>query len=330
MLRLKKHPKESMKPITKSGIYMQKKSGKLLLFFAAALVLFSGCSKPASDNKNSNDTTNHFNDTILSVEENPKLIAYRTFVNQLDSSDVNSVSKAVEEYKTVFTNERTGLCDTAFVVFQQLLDTLELKLNHNLQEDTTDYLPLLKGAKVSAKIKNFQQKLLLNGFRMIGVDEMIYIQQYRPYVVQQIGFMLSDTMKLYLNEIDTENREGFSQNDAIIISPQQLVDRTLWYENFMKANPDFVFINNCRAYKKAYLTYLFSGYGTTKFYMDAGKSALSPFFTEAYNYLFATYPQSEVTSLIQPYFDAIRQGQHQSVRDIKKKYVIKGLIFNLE
>lgn len=309
---------------------MQKKSGKLLLFFAAMLVFFLGCNKPASDNKNSKDTTNHFNDTILSVEENPKLVAYRTFVNQLDSSDVNSVSRAVEEYKTVFANERRGLCDSAFVVFQQLMDTLELKLNHKLQEDTTDYLPLLKGAKVPTKIKNFQQQLFLNGFRIIGVDEMFYIQQYRPYVVQQIGYLLSDVMKLYLNEIDTENREGFSQNNAIIISAQQLVDRTLWYENFIKAYPDFEFINNCRAYKKAYLTYLFSGYGTTKLYSDANKTALSPFFTEAYNYLFTTYQQSEVTSLIQPYFEAIRQGQHQSVRDIKKKYVIKGLIFNLE
>ncbi len=319
-----------MKPFTKPGINRQKKSGLLLLLPAAMLAIFSGCSKPAPENKNSNDSINHFNDTILSVEENPKLITYRTFVNQLDSSDVNSVSKAVEEYKTVFANERTGLCDTAFVVFQQFLDTLELQLNHRLQEDTTDYSPLLKGSKVSVKIKNFQQQLLQNGFRIIGVDEMFYIQQYRPYVVQQIGYMLSDTLKLYLNEIDTENREGFSQNGAITISPQQLVDRTLWYENFMKANPDFVFISNCLAYKKAYLTYLFSGYGTTKFYSDAGKSALSPYFTEAYNYLFGTYPQSEVTSLIQPYFDAIRQGQHQLVRDIKKKYVIRGLIFNLE
>lgn len=309
---------------------MPKIFSHLLLSFLVPVLIFSGCSKPASGNKSSNDTINHFNDTILSVEENPKLVSYRTFVNQLDSSDINSVSRAVEEYKSVFANERTGLCDTAFVVVQQFLDTLELKLNQRLQEDTTDYSPLMKGAKVSAKIKKFQQQLLLNGFRMIGVDEMIYIQQYRPFVVQQIGYMLSDVMKLYLNEIDTENREGFSQNDAIIISAQQLVDRTLWYENFMKTNPDFVFIDNCRAYKKAYLTYLFSGYGTTKFYSDAAKRALSPFFTEAYNYLFGTYPQSEVTSLIQPYFEAIKQGQHQLVRDIKKKYVIKGLIFNLE
>lgn len=303
---------------------------RLLLIFMLTIFMFSSCNKQSTDSKSLKDTINHFNDTILSVQENPKLVAYRTFVDQLDSSNVNSVSKAVEEFKTVFANERTGLCDTAFVVFQQLLDTLELKLNHKLQEDTTDYSPLLKGAKVPAKIKNFQQQLFLNGFRIISVDEMFYIQQYRPYVVQQIGYLLSDVMKLYLNEIDTENREGFSQNNAIIISAQQLVDRTLWYENFIKAHPDFEFINNCRAYKKAYLTYLFSGYGTTKLYSDANKTALSPYFTEAYNYLFATYQQSEVTSLIQPYFEAIRQGQHQSVRDIKKKYVIKGLIYNLD
>jgi len=312
------------------SIYILKNSWAFIVIFTLSIFLFSSCNKQSNDSKSLKDSTNHFNDTILSAQENPKLVAYRTFVDQLDSANVNSVGKAVEQFKTVFANERPGLCDTAFVVFQQLLDTMELKLNQKLQSDTTDYLPMLRGAKVSAKIKNFQQNLYLNGFRLMDVDEMFYIQQYRPYVIQQLGYMLSDTLKVYLNEIEIENREGFSQNEAIIISAKQLVDRTLWYENFIKSNPNFIFINNCQTYKKAYLTYLFSGYGKTKLYAETDKSALSPFFLEAYNYLFTTYPQSEISTFIQPYYVAINQKQPATVREIKKKYVIKGLIYNLE
>lgn len=312
------------------NIYKQNFSSTFILIFTLSIFLFSSCNKKSNDSKSLKDSTNHFNDTILGLQENPKLVTFRTFVDQLDSSDVNSVSKTVEQFKTVFVNERTGLCDTAFVVFQQLLDTLELKLNQKLQDDTTDYSPLFKGTKVPSKMMKFQQNLFLNGFRLTDVDEMFYIQQYRPYIMQQIGYMLSDTMKVYLNEIDTENREGFSQDEAINISSQQLVDRTLWYENFIRNNPKFVFINNCQTYKKAYLTYLISGYGKTKLFEDANKAELSPFFTEAYNYLFKTYPQSETASLILSYYEALKQKQFTTVRDIKKKYVIKGLIYNLE
>lgn len=304
---------------------------KYFPFLLGLILIFSACNKPANKNSSDNDSNvYHFNDTLLINQENPKIIEFRAFVNQLDSMDAASAVKASEQFKALFANQSTGLCDTAFVIFQHLMDTLELNLNEKLRNDTTDYSVLFTGEPVSKKIKDFQMSLQRNGFKFSSLDGMYYIEQYRPFIIQNLSFMLSEPMKLYLSEIETENREGFSQDEAIVIPPQYLVNRVLWYENFIKSNPEFVFLNNCNTYKKAYLSYLICGYGKTTLYSNTGTGELSPYFTEGYDYLLKTYPNSETASYISPYYDALKQKRTATVRDLKKKLVIKGLIYNLE
>lgn len=292
------------------------------------VLLFSACQKPKEE-KIKHEKINNFNDTMLVRTENPKLIEFRSFVAQLDSSDINSVSLAVEKFKTTFNGQQTSLCDSGFVVFQQLMDTLDVKLNNQLQTDTTDFEHYFEINKFPTKVLKFKELLAKNGFKLSSSQDMVYIEQNRTFPINTLASMLSEPMNLYLSEIEIENREGFSENSTIIISWKQHVDRIIWYENFIKANPTFVFLENCINYKKAYFTYLLTGFENTKLFNPDKEKELSIYYTDAYGYLLKTYPDSETAKLTTPYLETIEQNSTMARRELLKKYVIKGLIYNL-
>ncbi len=301
------------------------KSKALILVISAFVAL--SCNKSKTAENKTEVKENYFNDTILASQENPKIVEYREFLSTLDSVDANSVTAAIDMYKEIFSGQSKGLCDSAFVMFQNKLDTIELTLNNQLTNDTTDYAAVLSSGNIPVKIKEFKAALQKNGLNLVHADDLVYIEQQRKFVLNVFSEFISESLNQYLTEIDTESREGFSKENKIVISPQKMVDRIIWYENFIKANPNFVLLDNCKNYKKAYFTYLLEGYGDTKLFVSEESKDLSVFFASAYKYLLKKYPDSESTELVKPYYDALLQKQPTS--DMLKKYYIKGVIYNL-
>lgn len=272
--------------------------------------------------------TFHEHDTADVDSENPRLTAYRTFIQKLDSTDISSPLKAQGEFQTSFNGQSQGLCDSAFVVFQTLFDKVELALNAQHQNDTTDYEPLFSGSKtLSPSLKKFQHTLNVNGFRLALVDEMTYIEQDRAFVAQHFYPSLSPVMKEFLEEIRKENREGFAAKGGVSISPKQFAERTVWYEKFIAANPRFVSVDKCKNYQKAYLTYLFSGYGTTGLYTASGD--LSPYFKTVYTFLLTKHSDTQTAQMLQPYYKAIKEKDQDKAKAILKELKIKGIILSL-
>ena len=293
------------------------------------LVLFASCNKPANNQSSiANDSTLFLNDSTLQAIENPHLVAFRAYIQQLDSADAKSMELSMNEFKRIFQNKSTGLCDSAYCIYQELIDTLELKLNDKLMNDTTDYLPLFTSTTISKKLKLAKAELLKYGFRYAVSEGQVYIEQDRSYLIKNLMPLFSGPMKAYLQQIEKENREGFIDDAGIVIQPKQHVDRIIWYEQFIAENPDFMLIKNCKSYKKAYQTYLFTGIDNTRLFEDEENMVLSSYFIAAYNYLSKVYPQSELALLVQPFRLAIEQKQLSVVEGLLKKYTIKGLIFS--
>lgn len=111
------------------------------------------CHRSGDDNQSQDDSTNiYVRDSLVLQSEHPMLIDFRMFVHDLDSTDMNSAPLAVEHFHKFF-RQRPGLYDSAFVVLQQLLDTIETNLNEKLYEDTTDYSPLMNDENVILEIR---------------------------------------------------------------------------------------------------------------------------------------------------------------------------------
>lgn len=290
---------------------------------------FMACNnKPAQTIASATDSVDFNPDTLQIPSENPQIIAFQSFVQLLDSSKAESATLALNEFKRTFTGKSVGLCDSAYGVLQALIDTVELKLNEKLQTDTTDYSALYTAEKIPQKIVLAQKALLKDGFRFGTSEGVVYIEQDRSYVTKNLLTMFSPPMQAYLLQIEKENREGFMEDAAIVISPRVHVERILWYEKFIAENSGFVLIKNCKDYKKAYLTYLLTGIDNTMLFENEEEMKLSPYFIQAYKYLLKTYPESETAALVMPYKQAIEQKQKSVVQELLKKYVIKGLIYS--
>ncbi len=295
------------------------------------LLSFSACHKTTRENKNAGNRSDSFktNDTLKLNVPDAKLLEYSKFLSSLDSSNINSASIAAEKFKEIFTSQRVGLCDSGYVMFQALYDTLDLKLNEKIQQDTTDFNPLIKNESLPRKLKDLKAQYQKCGFDLTSSEGSVYIVQDRSFIANIFFPIVSETMKNYLIEIQTESKEGFATDDAISILPQKLVERIIWYEKFIAANQNFVFIDNCNNYRKAYLTYLLSGYKKTSLFTNNNDKILTSYFTIAFKYLLQKYPTSETAIIVKPYFEAITHKQFDTEKQLFKNYIIKGYILNL-
>ncbi len=300
----------------------------LHLYLMLALSLLVACNNAKKESSEGNDYT--VNAAINDSAEHPKITALKQFIDSCDSADVSSVSAVTAHFTQIFAGQTTGLCDTAYVVFQNFYDSVDVHINDSLQNDTLDYAAMMEAPKPSKQLKDFKKKLAANGFRLVNSSGAVYIEQDRSYVSKNFYPLLSDSMKVYLDEIKLESEQGFALDEQISITPDKLVNRVIWYEKFIAGNPKFLFLTNCKNFRKAYLTYLVNGYGKSVLYSDNATKELSAYFTEAYAYLLKTFPQSETAVLLQPYIDALLQKQTQKANEQRKTFVIKGLIYNLE
>lgn len=286
--------------------------------------LLSACQSSKKEEKAANNY--NVDESVTNTTEHPKITELRRFISTCDTTDITSASALINKYKEIFSGQSIGLCDTAYTIYQAYIDRLDKMLNDSLQIDTTDYSPLFESGKPAKHLVTYKTRLNQNGFKLTNSMGLLYVEQDRGYVAKNLYPFLSPTMKMYLDEIKRENEQGFALDDQISIRPKQLVDRILWYDNFLKTNTAFLYLQNCKDYRKAYLTYLVTGYGKSKVTEDTGE--LIPYFSEAYRYL-AKYPDSDSYVLLQPYIDALRQKQTQKAAEIQKTFIIKGFIYNL-
>jgi len=297
---------------------------KIIWLLILPLVLIA-CQQKHEDKNEGNDYKN--DSLIVDTAQNPKIVEIQSVVSQLDSTDVTSVSTLTAKYTDIFRSESQGLCDSSFVYVQAYMEKVEQYLNDSIQKDTVDY-SLLFEPNPPVVLKVFKNKLKANGFKFVNNAGSVYIEQDRNYIIEHFYPMLSNVMKEYLNQIKLENEQGFAFDEQITISPMRLVDRILWYDTFIAANPGFVYTANCKNFRKAYLTYLVCGYAKTVL-LDETTQNLSPYFSEAYAYLLKKYPETETGKLLKPYIDALKQKQTEEMKSLRKTMVVKGYIFNL-
>lgn len=300
-----------------------------LILILSIIVCFSSCkNKSAQTNTPTTDSDFLNYDTLQVMGEDPQLTAYKIYIQSIDITKAESATLALTEFKRAFAGKSTGLCDSAYIALQELIDTVELKLNDKLQDDTTDYSAFYMKTKIPKKLELAQKSLQKDGFKFATSEGTVYIEQDRRFVIKNLLPMFSQPMQTYLLQIEKENREGFMEDAGIVISPRQHVDRIIWYEKFIAENSDFLLIKNCKTYRKAYQTYLMTGIDNTYLYDFEEDMKLMPYFVQAYAYLLKTYPDSEAATLILPYKQAIEQKQKSVVQELLKKYVIKGLIYS--
>ncbi len=308
------------------------------LFFAAGIIALAGCSSPSPVKETKAENT-EVKDPVV---ERDLLKDYKKFIASLDSKSEKSVTLAAEKYAELFSGAHQGLCDSAYVVFDQLYEKIEGGLNEKLMNNSFfEDFPCITFDSLGVKEEPFEKKYVpfrksieKNGFRIDCPEGMVEIGQNRSFVSKHFYAFVSPVMKQYLEGLRKENDEVFSVDAGIVISPQQYADRLVWWEDFNKKNPNFMLSENAQSIQRYLFTFFLLGMDNTPLinhYTDDNgveKQELDSYFEDAYTYLNKKYPNSDLNALVKPYKMTILKNDAAKRERLIKTYTKRGLMID--
>jgi hypothetical protein len=246
---------------------------------------------------------------------NPVLLQYDQYLANLDTQLVNMGSKAVDTFQVLFKNQPPAVCDTAFYLFNQFHKSLCTYLNLHTEADSIKYENFLfddengKKPVLSKKQKAIKQGLDKNGFGLDSEEGIVFLVQDQQYLMLRFNKYLSTSMKQYLAQVHKEQKEGFQDDAGLSISAIQLADLTVWWEKFLKDNPNFMYATDAANNYQVTLYFLMEGMENTRvndYYNDSIPNGyiLSDYFQTAWTYVQQKHPQSQTNAIVTPYLNA--------------------------
>lgn len=298
---------------------------KLTFVLVSTTILLSACFEKKADHSDNEQKTVLELDTVPQVLRNESLLAFEKYVETTDSTPENMLV-VVGRFKELMATENPAIVDSAILKFEVFYRSVEANLNEKIMNDTTDFSVIWMGETIPNHIKQYQKKLKDNGFKLASSEGMAYVMQDRSFVAKHLYDFVSTEMKNYLMQIQKESDEGFADDAYITISPRQHVERIIWYEKFIAQNSDFILIENCKSYHKAYLTYIFTGLDNSPLYVSEENLQLNPYFDTAYKLALNKYSDSEMAKLIKPFYEAVKAKDKILANKILKDYHVKGFL----
>ncbi len=242
------------------------------------------------------------------------------------------MSAAAEKYKTLFKGQSNSLADSGYVLFEKFYLRTSNTINDVHYKDTTDYTPLVvlpyAGAppvKLSKKLNTYRQAMEANGFQVAMTEGFTYLLQERDFIAKHFYPFVSPTLKQFLVQLNKENKEGFQEDAGLTIGPTQLVDRVIWWENFVQKHPDFILLKHAEAERKAYLSTLLTGMDNSPI-LSFDDNKLDPYYAEAYQYLNKKAPTSKTNEVLKPYYEALQKGDTAKAYTLLTRYKLDKVI----
>jgi len=301
---------------------------KKYLYLILVLVFIYSCKRHASTSQNSSviKKTDSTKTVIGNIKfNNPILKQYQEFVNSLDTNDMATSTKAAEKFKALFKGQNQNTCDTAFIIFNKYYERLTNVLDDRHQKDTVNnydkYLLYEDSLKhLPQKIKQYLDKLRVNGFMTTVSEGASYVTEDMDFVAKWFYANVSPTMKEYLIQLHKESKDIFMSDASILINSKELVDRTVWWEKFANSNPHFLLHKEARDNFSGSLEILLEGSDNSSVW-DTLSNKLSSYFKEAYEYAEIKYPSSETARKVAPYYKFLLDGKKDSADSLLKVYL---------
>lgn len=248
---------------------------------------------------------------------NPVLLQYDRYIAGLDTESVEMGGQALDTFQLLFKKQPAAVCDTAFYVFNQFQSKLSNYLNMHMEEDSIKYEDFIfsdennKMPALSKKQKAVKQKLDKGAFGLGATEGEAYITQDQHLLLQLFAKYVTPVMKQYLAQLDKEQKEGFDEEGGLVIEPDQLADRTVWWEQFSQANPNFIYSKEAAKSYNLLLYVLMEGEGDNGarqyHYNDSDvvdTVSLSEYHKTAWTYMQKKHPQSQATAIVTPHLNA--------------------------
>ena len=297
-----------------------------------AAVLF-GCGQQKDPIKKTTKKAAHAtNNAPIFHYSSPVLLQYDRYIAGLDTQLINMGSQAVDTFQVLFKNQAPAVCDTALYIFNQFHSRLSKYLNEHMEADSINYEEIaygtdMEGKKAMLSKKQIARKKALdkNGIYLNSEEGTAYMEQDRHFIAQRFGKYVSTPMKQYLTQLDKEQKEGFQEDAGLAIEATVLADRTVWWEQFSKTNPNFLYAKEAADEYILMLYVLMKGTdntGVNDYYNDSIPNGyiLSTYFQKAWTYVQEKHPQSNTNAVVTPYLNAWLKKDSTEISQVINKF----------
>ena len=246
---------------------------------------------------------------------------YKQFLELQKDSALHTSSAAIEKLKKDFTGQPPHMVDSAihyFIVFQDsMLKKMEDGfLSHPAMMDIATNL-VFHADSLPQEQQQFLDSLKRNGFTIAVAEGSGYIVRDWSFILKAAGSISTPAMKDYLDQMNKAQKVPLAKDAAIVIKPEEMVDRLMLWERFNYRHSDFIYKKSAVERHQFLLQVLFRGMDNTPIFTNDGKP--NQFYLAAYNHLLSNYANTTSANELQPFIEAVQSGNRQKAAQVLRE-----------
>jgi len=236
---------------------------------------------------------------------------YVKFLATLNEKDIKSISKAVDYFNEKLKGIDVKIIDECYIKLDEfhnnVASNVDQKFTNKKEEEHYILFSIMypnnenPEAKPTQSQKDYVELLKNNGLKIGTAEGTFFIVKDASFIFKKINDIVSPVMKEYLDQKQKESKEGYASDGGLSINPKDIAERIVFWENFVKKNPDFVFTKE----QKDSITYmtldLLSGMDNTPVF-DYETNKLTDSFKEGYKFVIEKHSDTDLGKIIKEYY----------------------------
>lgn len=178
---------------------------------------------------------------------------------------------------------------------------INIPLNNYKYED----LVQLQNIKEEA-IKNLLRDAFSNGYKLSQSEGMYYPEIDYELILKDFGGQASDQVAGYLEIMAAESNKHFASDAALLISPEELANRTVKTEKYIGSYPDFVLIQQVKQFHSYYLKAYLLGLNNTPLF-DYQTEKAKDSFIKSYERTIAGEKGTKLAGILEEYLALLQK-----------------------
>lgn len=279
-----------------------------LVFLYLMVSLCLGCALN-DDNKKPQQETK-------AQETRPSLSSFTDTLKHLHTDNSSVLDSAIRLYDILVPADSSA-ADSAAATLMAFVQNIVAKRNDSLQNDTTDYFPLLDPANntLTENQKALSSELHKAKLKPVGDGEGgIYIVPAYETMLPVIKAKTSAPVDSYLDLVAKEDTMSTFLDAGLAIGITELVDRLITTEILLTQKLPKSFAEEMTRLNRFYMNSLVRGSDNSPALEDNGIT-LTEQFRQGYDYLLTKYPQSKAAAKINVWSAVIKSGDKKKIDD---------------
>jgi hypothetical protein len=271
----------------------------IIIIFSLFPILFFHCGKNETD--------------PLAVKK------YAAFLDQQRSDDFYSIGKGVNYFKENFADLSEMTTDSAFIEFRNFYYVVINEGNSIMWMDEEFQSEFWKdSSEYSPRVNAFLDSLHNNGLRLSSSEGFFYIDEDPEFLHKNFKDFISESIEEYLKIRMNELEEGFADDAELLISYDQLTERILYWEKYLKKYPNSFLKNDAQFNYSLYLNTFITGMDNSSIWDEEWK--LTPEMKETYLKFFKENEGKQSAQLVSDYYSLLEKNNFEYNDDILRFY----------